>query len=107
MPAWKYGVKKSGLVKALTLWGPRYADPPVYHPLLHHWQLVLKDIWNTANNKLHAIYPTVGKIVHNNLVSHRDAVNRKQVEHWPPMLDTSLPTFLERTNQHVQHVTLY
>jgi len=38
---------------------------------LEEWQ----DIWNSAaNNKLHAIYPTVGKCVHNNLVSRRDAV---------------------------------
>jgi len=29
MPAWKYEVKKSRLVKALIIRGPRYADPPV------------------------------------------------------------------------------
>ena len=38
---------------------------------LEEWQ----DIWNSAaNNKLHAIYPTVGKCVHNNLVSRCDAI---------------------------------
>lgn len=44
------------------------------------WQ----DIWNSAaNNKLHAIYPTVGKCIHNNLVSRRDAViiNRLKIGH--------------------------
>jgi len=47
---------------------------------LEEWQ----DIWNSAaNNKLHAICPTVGKCVHNNLVSHRDAVivNRLKIGH--------------------------
>jgi len=28
------------MVKALQ--GARHADPPVHHPLLRHWQLVLK-----------------------------------------------------------------
>jgi len=38
---------------------------------LEEWQ----NIWNSAaNNKLHAIYPTVGKCVHDNMVSRRDAV---------------------------------
>jgi len=44
------------------------------------WQ----DIWNSAaNNKLHAIYSTVGKCVRNNLASHRDAViiNRLKIGH--------------------------
>jgi len=47
---------------------------------LEEWQ----DIWNSAvNNKLHATYPTVGKCVHNNLVSRRDAVitNRLKIGH--------------------------
>jgi len=47
---------------------------------LEEWQ----DIWNSAaNSKLHAIYPTVGKCIHNNLVSHRDAVlvNRLKIGH--------------------------
>jgi len=47
---------------------------------LEQWQ----DIWNSAaNNKLHAIYPTVGKRVHNNLVSRSDAVmiNRWKIGH--------------------------
>ena len=47
---------------------------------LEEWQ----DIWNSAaNNKLHAIYPTVGKSIHNNLVSGRDAVivNRLKIGH--------------------------
>jgi len=40
--------------------------------------------WNSAaNNKLHAIYPTVGKCVHNSLISRRDAViiNRLKIVH--------------------------
>jgi len=47
---------------------------------LEEWQ----DIWNSAaNNKLHAVYPTVGKCVHNSLVSRRDAVivNRLKIGH--------------------------
>ena len=47
---------------------------------LEEWQ----DIWNSAaNNKFHAVYPTVGKCVHSNLVSHRDAVivNRLKIVH--------------------------
>jgi len=47
---------------------------------LEEWQ----DIWNSAvNNKLHAIYPTVGKCIHNNLVSRHDAViiNRLKIGH--------------------------
>jgi len=47
---------------------------------LEEWQ----DIWNSAaNNQLHAIYPTVGKSIHNNLVSRRDAVivNRLKIGH--------------------------
>jgi len=44
---------------------------------LEEWQ----DIWNSAaNNKLHAIYPTVGKCVHINLVSRRDAVIINQLK---------------------------
>jgi len=47
---------------------------------LEEWQ----DIWNSAaNNKLHAIYPTVNKCIHNSLVSRRDAVivNRLKMGH--------------------------
>jgi len=47
---------------------------------LEEWQ----DIWNSAaNNKLHAIYPTVGKCIHSNLVSRRDAIiiNRLKIGH--------------------------
>ena len=47
---------------------------------LEEWQ----DIWNSAaNNKLRAIYPTLGKCVHNNLVSRLDAVivNRLKIGH--------------------------
>ena len=47
---------------------------------LEEWQ----DIWNSAaNNKLHAIYPTVGKCICNNLASRRDAVivNRLNIGH--------------------------
>ena len=36
--------------------------------------------WNSAaNNKLHAIYPTVGKCAQNNVVSRRDAVIIKRL----------------------------
>jgi len=52
-----------------------------------------QDVWNSAaNNKFHAIYPTVGKCVHNNLVSRRDAVivNRLKIGHSGLTL---LPTF--------------
>jgi len=48
---------------------------------LEEWQ----DIWNSAtNNKLYAIYPTVRKCVHNNLISRRDAVivNRLTIGHF-------------------------
>ena len=54
--------------------------PCVSRFCLEEWQ----DIWNSAaNNKLHAIYPTVGKCVHNNLDSRRDAViiNRLKIGH--------------------------
>jgi len=47
---------------------------------LEEWQ----DIWNSAaNNKLHAIYPTVGKCIHNNLISRHDSViiNRLKIGH--------------------------
>jgi len=47
---------------------------------LEEWQ----DIWNSAaNSKLHAIYPTVGKCIHNNLASCWDAVivNRLKIGH--------------------------
>ena len=47
---------------------------------LEEWQ----DIWNSAaNNKLHAIYPTVGKCIHINLAPRRDAViiNRLKIGH--------------------------
>ena len=70
---------------------------------LEEWQ----HIWNSAaNNKLHAIDPTVGKCIHINLVSRRDAViiNRLKIGH--SRLTHSI-YFLERTNQHVQNVTLY
>jgi len=43
-----------------------------------------QDIWNSvANNKLYTVYPTVGKCVHNNLLSRRDAVivNRLKIGH--------------------------
>jgi len=45
--------------------------PCVSRFCLEEWQ----DIWNNAaKNTLHAIYPTVGKCIHNNLNSRRDAV---------------------------------
>ena len=74
--------------------------PCVSRFCLEEWQ----DIWNSAvNNKLHAIYPTVGKCVHNNLDLRRDAViiNRSVTLAWH-----TLTYFLEMTNQHVQSVTL-
>jgi len=63
---------------------------------LEYWQ----DIWNSAaNNKLHAIYPTVGKCIRINLVSRRDwvIINRLKIGH----SRLTLSYFLERTNQHV------
>jgi len=69
---------------------------------LEEWQV----IWNSAaNNKLHAVYPTVD--IHINLVSRHDAViiNRLKIGH--SRLMHSYLLFLERTNQHVQNVTLY
>jgi len=54
--------------------------PCVSRFCLEEWQ----DIWNSAaNNKLYAIYPTVGKCVHNNLDLCRDAViiNRLKIGH--------------------------
>jgi len=54
--------------------------PCVSRFCLEEWQ----DIWNSAaNNKLHAIYPTVGKCIHHNLDSCRDAViiNRLKIGH--------------------------
>jgi len=51
---------------------------------LEEWQ----DIWNNAaNNK--AVYPTVGKCIHNNLLSRRDEPG----ENWPLSLNTFLSTF--------------
>ena len=54
--------------------------PCVSRFCLVEWQ----DIWNSAvNNKLYAIYPTVGKCVHNNLNLRRDAaiINRLKIGH--------------------------
>jgi len=54
--------------------------PCTFRFCLEEWQ----DIWNSAaNNKLYAIYPTVGKCVRNNLASRRDAVivNRLKIGH--------------------------
>jgi len=70
---------------------------------LEEWQ----DIWNSAaNNKLHAIYPTVGKCVHNNLISRRDVViiNRLKIGH---SCLTHSYLLSGEANQHVQNVTLY
>jgi len=71
---------------------------------LEEWQ----DIWNSAaNNELHAICPTVGKCVHNDLVSRRDAVvvNRLKIGHSRLTHGIHIGTYsLERTNQYEQSV---